>query len=141
MFVKKTRKILGHNHVSLELNTTTRDPGFSQLFVSRISESAGQSGVSADEPNDRRKRPDRVVGLQKTDIFGKYLRRIYAHESADSPMPLKLVEDVININLRTGRRGAPLLFPFLILEAKAEANRGVTVDCRDPKSQCRKIKI
>jgi len=121
MFAKKMRKILDHNHGSLELNNATRDPGFSQLFVSRISEFAGRSGVSANESDDRRKRPDRVLGLQGTEIFRKYLGRIYAHDKST-----KLVEDVIDIKLPNQRPGAPLLFPFLILEAKAEANKGVT---------------
>ncbi|RYP93668.1 hypothetical protein DL770_000199 [Monosporascus sp. CRB-9-2] len=100
----------------IEVACSALDPGLSDLFSSRIEEPC----LAPDSPTSGpRKRPDRIHGLQQTKNFDMILQSPYAHD--DPPhQPSRLVEDVVKTTLNPDNGGSPLLFPFLILEAKRE---------------------
>jgi hypothetical protein len=86
------------------------------LFSFRTEETCLAPNSSESSP---KKRPDRIHGLQKTKNFELMLQSPYAHD--DPPhQPQRLVEDVVETTLNPDNRGSPLLFPFLISEAKRE---------------------
>ncbi|RYP08292.1 hypothetical protein DL765_008834 [Monosporascus sp. GIB2] len=100
----------------IEVACSALDPGLSDLFSSRIEEPCLAPDSPASGP---RKRPDRIHGLQQTKNFDMILQSPYAHD--DPPhQPPRLVEDVVKTTLNPDNGGSPLLFPFLILEAKRE---------------------
>jgi hypothetical protein len=67
----------------------------------------------------QKKRPDRIHGLQRTKNFELLLQSLYAHD--DPPhQPPRLVEAVVKTTLNPDTGGSPLLFPFLLSEAKRE---------------------
>jgi hypothetical protein len=57
--------------------------------------------------------------LQKPKNFEKLLSESYAHEVLPRSS-LKPLEDVLKVSINPDNGGDPLLFPFLILEAKSE---------------------
>lgn len=61
--------------------------------------------------------PDRIQGLQRTANFETLLRTPYAHDYPNEPD--KLVEDVVKSSVNPLSGGDPLLFPFLVHEAKS----------------------
>lgn len=92
------------------------DPGLSDLFSSRIEEPCVAPDSSKSYP---KKRPDRIHGLQRTKNFDVLLQSPYAHDNPPHQNP-RLVEDVVKTTLNPDNGGSPLLFPFLIAEAKRE---------------------
>ena len=64
-----------------------------------------------------KKEPDRIHGLQKTTMFEKLLQELYSHEESETSRPRRL-EEVLQMSINPDNGGDPLLFPFLILEAK-----------------------
>ncbi|KAE9366418.1 hypothetical protein N431DRAFT_419663 [Stipitochalara longipes BDJ] len=95
------------------------DPGLSDLFSSRIQEAVCQLGEDDLQTPNPKKEPDRIHGLRKTTIFEKYLQEVYCHEESENCIP-RLIEEVLQVSINPDNGGEPLLFPFLILEAKGE---------------------
>lgn len=93
------------------------DPGMSDLFSSRLQEPVCQVGVN--DAQNPKKEPDRIHGLQRTSNFERLLQASYAHET-NNIASRRLVEDVIEVSVNPDNGGDPLLFPFLVLEAKGE---------------------
>jgi hypothetical protein len=105
------------------------DTGMSSLFSSRISQpvhdsesnETGQPSSSESVPTLRRikQQPDRVQGLQRTKTFERILHKPYAHDRPQA-VPPRLVEKVLKTDMHPNNGAEPLLFPFLLLEAKRE---------------------
>ena len=95
------------------------DSGMSDIFSSRLQEAVYQTGIADPNSFNPKKEPDRIHGLQRTKKFEKLLAEPYAHDIA-APSPPKLLEDVLKISMNPDNGGEPLLFPFLVLEAKSE---------------------
>ncbi|CZR61240.1 uncharacterized protein PAC_11136 [Phialocephala subalpina] len=93
------------------------DPGMSDLFSSRLEEPVCQAG--ANDAQNPKKEPDRIHGLQRTSNFERLLQQSYAHETNSRASP-RSVEDVVKVSVNPDNGGDPLLFPFLVLEAKGE---------------------
>jgi hypothetical protein len=68
------------------------------------------------------KRPDRIIGLERTTTFDSYLDAVYAHEEEQYERP-KRVQEKVKTTV-TADIGDELLFPFLILEAKKSNSNG-----------------
>lgn len=64
----------------------------------------------------KKEKPDRIYGLQQTRNFEKALEAPFAHGSDT----LQAVRESITCSPFTDDGGHPLLFPFLIAEAKSE---------------------
>ena len=102
-----------------KLRRPSMDPGLSELFSSRIQETVYQLGQTESQPFNPKKQPDRIHGLQMTTNLEKILQEPYAHD--DPPQsPPRLIEDVVKTSMTLENGGDPLLFPFLVLEAKGE---------------------
>jgi hypothetical protein len=69
-------------------------------------------------PNPK-KEPDRIHGLQRTTMFEKLLQEVYSHEESEHSRP-RSIEEVLQVSINPDNGGDPLLFPFLLLEAKGE---------------------
>ena len=103
------------------------DSGISELFSSRLQETVCEPGKASSKPtrstknkkDPKKKQPDRIHGLQRTTNFEKLLQELYAHDEPQRYPPRK-IEDVVNVSINPDNGGIPLLFPFLILEAKRE---------------------
>jgi hypothetical protein len=95
------------------------DPGLSELFSSRIQETVYELGETEPQSYNPRKQPDRIHGLQRTTNFKNLLQEPYAHDDPQQQPP-RLIEDVITTSMNLENGGDPLLFPFLVLEAKGE---------------------
>jgi len=91
----------------------------SDIFSSRIQETVCQTGETDHGSYNPKKEPDRIHGLQKTKNFEKLLSEYYVHEATPEPS-LKPLEDILKVSINPDNGGEPLLFPFLILEAKSE---------------------
>jgi hypothetical protein len=95
------------------------DPGMSELFSCRVQEKVHALGqTDSDLPNPK-KEPDRIHGLQRTKNFEKLLQTPYAHEDSQHDQR-RLIGEVIKSSVNIDNGGDPLLFPFLVLEAKGE---------------------
>ncbi|PMD34539.1 hypothetical protein L207DRAFT_467194 [Hyaloscypha variabilis F] len=93
------------------------DSGLSNLFSARIQEAVCQLGeVDADTPNPK-KEPDRIHGLRRTTIFENLLEKTYSHEDSTVSRSRSL-EEFLQLSIHPDNGGDPLLFPFLIFEAK-----------------------
>ncbi|OCK85348.1 hypothetical protein K432DRAFT_439332 [Lepidopterella palustris CBS 459.81] len=95
------------------------DPGMSELFSSRIQELVCQPGVTDSQLGNLKKYPDRIHGLQRTRNFDKLLQEPYVHDNHRG-YPRRSIEDVVKVSVNPDNGGDPLLFPFLVLEAKRE---------------------
>ena len=95
------------------------ESGISEIFSSRLQEIVYQTGEVDPNSYNPKKVPDRVHGLQRTKEFAEYLQRNYAHEYSPR-VPLRALEDILEVSIHPENGGDPLLFPFLILEAKGE---------------------
>ncbi|KAF2793994.1 hypothetical protein K505DRAFT_417428 [Melanomma pulvis-pyrius CBS 109.77] len=91
------------------------DSGLSNLFSFRTEEACLAPDPSI---SGLTKRPDRIHGLQRTKNFELMLQSPYTH--GPSHQPQRLVEDVVKTTLNPDNGGSPLLFPFLLSEAKRE---------------------
>src|SRR6266498_4986773 len=94
------------------------DPGTSDLFSSRLQETVYQLGQTNSGSYNPRKQPDRVHGLQRTSNFESLLQEPYAHDEPQQNR--RLIEDVVKTSMNVENGGEPILFPFLVLEAKGE---------------------
>ena len=99
------------------------DSGISELFSSRIEETVHQTrDIDPNSYNPKRK-PDRMHGLRRTKNFEKVLQEYYAHDESSQATPRPL-EDVLDFSVHPDNGGDPLLFPFLVVEAKSEKGNG-----------------
>jgi hypothetical protein len=64
------------------------------------------------------KQPDRVIGLRKTRAFETALDGLYIHEH-ETGQPATTVADAVEFTPFKDFGGEPLLFPFLVAEAKS----------------------
>jgi hypothetical protein len=90
------------------------DPGISDVFSSRFEERCVD-----DTSKGFTKRPDRTHGLQETKNMELLLQKEYAHKRPGQ-VRHELVTDILNMSTNPDNGGTPLLFPFLIHEAKGE---------------------
>jgi hypothetical protein len=71
----------------------------------------------AGKKHERSRKPDRVFGLRETNNFERILDRVPVHSSDK----LATIRDSVRITpFKEAER--PLLFPFLVLEAKSESS-------------------
>lgn len=94
------------------------DPGMSELFSSRTEETVHQPGQSGSRSLNPQKQPDRIQGLRLTQNFKDALQKPYTYDDPEHYNG-RLVGDVIHSSV-TVDSGEPLLFPFLVSEAKGE---------------------
>lgn len=105
------------------------DTGMSSLFSSRISQSAHDpEAENADHPTSSesvpalkqvKQQPDWVQGFQRTGNFESILWKPYTHDYLQK-MPPRLIDRVLKTSIHADDVAGPLLFPFLLLEAKRE---------------------
>lgn len=100
-------------YVQLILNPFSFEPGLSELFDGRAEKYIVQDGTSSRQ--QAKQKPDRFWGLRETAEF----RRILNSDTARGG-PCKLGKDLKTSPFRS--ESDPLLFPFLLLEAKSEKN-------------------
>jgi hypothetical protein len=91
----------------------------SDIFSSRLQETVCQTGTTDPNSFNPKKEPDRIHGLQRTKKFERLLSETYAHD-IDPQSPPKSLEDILKVSMNPDNGGEPLLFPFLVLEAKSE---------------------
>lgn len=110
---------------SLLQSTDRSDIGINELFDDRVQEFfIYDRSLQEQLP---KKAPDRVVGLNATANFREILSRPVA--SAHTQAPRATIEDLVRIS--PFRSDAdPLLFPFLLLEAKSEISTSSFDDIR-----------
>ncbi len=89
-----------------------------ELFSSRIQEAVCQPGDNDTQTPNPKKEPDRIHGLQKTSMFEKLLQELYCHEESENSRPRR-IEEILQTSINPDG-GDPLLFPFLLLEARGE---------------------
>ena len=93
------------------------DPGLNPLFSDRAEELVFHNNtIQPDLP--KQEHPDRIYGLRETKVFEQALNA-RVQSSAPQSMDSKLVRDIIRSS-PFRPEGDPLLYPFLILEAKSE---------------------
>ncbi|KAF2495383.1 hypothetical protein BU16DRAFT_561664 [Lophium mytilinum] len=92
------------------------DSGLSELFSFRTEEPCLAHDSFTPSPT---KRPDRIHGLQRTKNFDQILQSPYAHDDPPLQAP-RLLDDFVKTTMNPDNGGSPLLFPFLISEAKRE---------------------
>jgi hypothetical protein len=97
------------------------DPGISGIFSSRLQETVYEPGNinASSQVKQIKKQPDRIHGLQLTHNFDRLLEAAYAHDEPER-YPPRTIGDVINTTVTSHNVGDPLLFPFLVLEAKRD---------------------
>jgi hypothetical protein len=95
------------------------DAGLSELFSSRIQEAVFQPGNVNAQTSNPKKEPDRMHCLQRTVMFEKLLQELYSHEEPERST-WRPIEEVLQVSINPDNGGDPLLFPFLLLEAKGE---------------------
>lgn len=70
----------------------------------------------------RRRRPDRILGFQHTDGFDNRLNETARNVQNESePIPIRQLIEITVTNDKSNL----LLFPFLVMEAKAEDGEGL----------------
>lgn len=112
-----TRKsFLCFKRESFILRITSFDIGISNIFSERTQEACidpdnSVSGVT--------KEPDRIHGLNMTKNFEKLLGRRYCHDDK-VVFAQQTVDQVVQFSMNPVNGGKPLLYPFLIMEAKSE---------------------
>ncbi|OCK85901.1 hypothetical protein K432DRAFT_421464 [Lepidopterella palustris CBS 459.81] len=92
------------------------DQGITPLFTFK-----GSEGVDADTRGHKlpgSKQPDLVIGLRKTRAFKTALDALYIHEH-ESCQPATTVAEAVEFTPFKDFGGEPLLFPFLVAEAKS----------------------
>ena len=97
--------------------SSSYDTDLNKLFEDKAEEIiyTDLSVASAVRRKTRDKKPDRVFGLQETNIFEEVLDQIASHTSSN---PSNLRYLFKNSPFKGNSR--PLLYPFLIVEAKSE---------------------
>ncbi|KIX02682.1 uncharacterized protein Z518_08624 [Rhinocladiella mackenziei CBS 650.93] len=99
-------------------STRQNDPheaiGLNRIFTHREQELILHSRDLAEELS-KEQYPDRIYGLRQTRNFEETL---YSHAKCESAQDDKLVRDLVDVS-PLSLDGDPLLFPFLILEAKS----------------------
>ena len=96
---------------------SSNDTGLNPLFSDRVEELV-EHEEAVRLALARREHPDRVYGLRKTTVFEDALCRPSSQHTHANGGP-KLVNEAIKITPFKRKDGEPLLFPFLILEAKS----------------------
>jgi hypothetical protein len=90
----------------------------SEIFTTRIQEAVYHDRADPSRGKPIKKEPDRIIGLRQTSTIQRLLQKPYVHGASGENQP-RFVGDIKNcINPENG--GSPLLFPFLVLEAKSE---------------------
>lgn len=78
-----------------------------------------QDVVVHDDPQSKKRSPDRVFGLRNTRNFEDYLSQPFLHRPTGTAGPE--VRDLVRTT-PFKEQSEPLLFPFLLLEAKSESS-------------------
>jgi hypothetical protein len=89
--------------------------GLNRIFTHREQESVLFPATLAAELGKEDQQPDRIYGLRQTRNFEE---AIYVHAHSEHEQSGKLVADLITTS-PLSMDGDPLLFPFLLLEAKS----------------------
>ena len=66
-----------------------------------------------------RKLPDRIHGLQSTKNLDELLQQYYNAQSQYESQSSQRLADVLQVSCNPDQGGRPLLFPFLVMEAKS----------------------
>lgn len=92
------------------------DIGIGNIFSERTQEACIDPDGSF---NGVTKEPDRIHGLNMTNKFEKLLGRRYCHGDRAGCLQ-QTVDEAVPISINPVNGGKPLLYPFLIMEAKSE---------------------
>ncbi|OCL06590.1 hypothetical protein AOQ84DRAFT_390079 [Glonium stellatum] len=80
------------------------DAGLSDVFSSRLQETVCQSERADSQLLDPKKQPDRLHGLQRTQVFDQLLQAPYAHDD-NRQHSSRMVEDVVKVSVNPDNRG------------------------------------
>jgi hypothetical protein len=107
-------------------NWNSYETGINPLFDDRIQREIQDDSTYPAPPHvyTPKQQPDRIYGLQQTENFKKLLLQPLAADSTNSPATT--LRDTIRVS-PFKEENDPLIFPFLVLEAKSEiARAGLT---------------
>jgi hypothetical protein len=94
------------------------DAGILELFSTGISELVIHEKTGPDSGKIHLK-PDRIIGLRETSTIKQLLKNPYVYGEPDCCND-SVVGKRVNCSIHPDKGGNQLLFPFLVLEAKAE---------------------
>jgi hypothetical protein len=97
------------------------DIGTREIFTSRIEESVVHERAKPGSGKPIKQQPDRIVGLSLTPSIEGLLKKPYAEDTTGLG---RSVKDVVKVAINRDNGGLPLLFPFLVLEAKSGEGNG-----------------
>ncbi|KAI9668201.1 MAG: hypothetical protein M1821_001021 [Bathelium mastoideum] len=101
-----------------DVEVTCSDIGTREIFTTRIGEAVFHRRADPEAGKPIKQQPDRIFGLSETLILERLLRNPYPHGDRGQHRR-ELVREVVKTSINPENGGSPLLFPFLVLEAKA----------------------